>query len=917
MLRFCGVDSESRDNNSGDTILFDGDIWERAKEFFLVHKDKKSVSVLDMDGNVVCIAWQDKAADQELRMLNEIMEHSGALQFEAFYSKYDCVMIQGCNELAVRLGEYLQERKIEVIRMGKYWNYLGTDTEDFVANNHNMLVVYAEGTWEHFNDPRIEATRTSSVKFDCIYQLYMENVRMGRICNSKRSQEEFIRLLKGRNVFLLGADYELGDACDVLMRYGIEIRGFLCDEKDHDGMKCLGKESVVLDEIGKMPDLALVDCRHKDSVIGLGKVDYYAYYGYKRDEIFFFLKDYMDIPESKLVNVLQDKTVVLIGDKLLCHKLRRFLIKTGKAESSIVDYEKFSKKSGEGAQVIGLIAVLEYIGKGDSKEQWWRNFHNCKRQLREKDIYNYTGYFSRFEAFIGLECSERKSTSSMLGSRGVLLGCINNFSGNIFIRECLDNHPDILSLGYDLFENNLFSYCIRLEEVGKEQLVSAFWELVEKEMGEQTKSIFPNRDLFDKTCGEYLDEIDNHLTSQELFVAFYAAYAKMRGRKMNDITECYLYWEPHNIDRNRMRILAKWFAYQNIRGFFLCGVRNSVAQRGSALNYMSREPMAVATNRELVQWICDSVRGVGGEQSISVNGWKEIEMRFEELKLHPGKVWKAFSDTLGISWSDTLLETTKWGKGHNNDKDGFSNGYDLTPVYKTYPEYISALDQLRIQICDEEFRKKHGYPYVSCLTFSREELQELFRKEFKIEEKIRFVNSEDRADYYLDKIEWMQHFIKTHYNKMLYSRIKETYCSGLEEDIILRMVKCGILGAGEKQYYEDDKSFKNEIGDMISFFNSNAQIILYGMGKNAELILSYLNDDIKSRLVYCDQKARNMQLFYLGKKVIAPEEICSIYKDYYIFVTPSFYYRDIECELLDMGIRKNQIIRNKISWHMH
>ena len=115
-----------------------------------------------------------------------------------------------------------------------------------------------------------------------------------------------------------------------------------------------------------MSDLALVDCTHKDSVLGLGKVDHYAYQGYKRDESFFFLKDYMDIPDSKLTCVLQDKTVVLIGDELLCHKLRRFFIKTGKRESCIVDYEKFNGEISEREEVIGIIAVLEYVGAGNN-----------------------------------------------------------------------------------------------------------------------------------------------------------------------------------------------------------------------------------------------------------------------------------------------------------------------------------------------------------------------------------------------------------------------------------------------------------------------------------------------------------------------------------------------------------------------
>ena len=219
MLRFCEYNSANGYKKGDDTILFNKDIWEQGKRFFAVHRNEKSVPVIDAAGNVVCFAWQDEVANQELRMLNEIMEEHGALQFEELYSKYSGVMIQGCNELAAQLCEYLRKRKIAVILTGKYWDYLEIDTEIIDKSYHNLLVVYAEGTWEHFNVPCMDATRTSSVEFDCIYQLYMENVRTGKICNAKRSLEQFIQLLKGRNVFLLGeADYEMEDAFDLFMQ---------------------------------------------------------------------------------------------------------------------------------------------------------------------------------------------------------------------------------------------------------------------------------------------------------------------------------------------------------------------------------------------------------------------------------------------------------------------------------------------------------------------------------------------------------------------------------------------------------------------------------------------------------------------------------------------------------------------------
>ena len=68
----------------------------------------------------------------------------------------------------------------------------------------------------------------------------------------------------------------------------------------------------------------LIQCQDTGSALGTGDVDSYGYYGYGRNKAFFLLKDYTEIPESRLVHILRGKKIVLAGDQRLCAVLERF-----------------------------------------------------------------------------------------------------------------------------------------------------------------------------------------------------------------------------------------------------------------------------------------------------------------------------------------------------------------------------------------------------------------------------------------------------------------------------------------------------------------------------------------------------------------------------------------------------------------
>ena len=75
---------------------------------------------------------------------------------------------------------------------------------------------------------------------------------------------------------------------------------------------------------------------------------------------------------------------------------------------------------------------------------------------------------------------------------------------------------------------------------------------------------------------------------------------------------------------------------------------------------------------------------------------------------------------------------------------------------------------MRLCLIDGPFQKEYGYPYVSCLDFTRRELQEMFLKEFrweklqemeKGEDKIGIWQMQERFRYLL----WQIRFIECNY----------------------------------------------------------------------------------------------------------------------------------------------------------
>ena len=234
-------------------------------------------------------------------------------------------------------------------------------------------------------------------------------------------------------------------------------------------------------------------------------------------------------------------------------------------------------------------------------------------------------------------------------------------------------------------------------------------------------------------------------TSQELFVIFHIAFAKMSGQKINDLSTMTIYWEPHEVRRNVCEEYTYWLKSICDSGYIITMVRNACTTALSWIEHYEKEIWGFGSSfggRMKFASILSCPNGYLKEYE----GWERILIRFEDLKSNPQKELAEICEKTGISWSDVLLIETKHGqpcvqKGHA------VNGYNMASVYRSNESYISEFDRFRISIILGIWQKEYGYPYVSSLQFTRRELFDMFRKEFGFESRLKFNSSIEKRKF--------------------------------------------------------------------------------------------------------------------------------------------------------------------------
>lgn len=771
MLRFFRKDFVKADGIqviiAEERIELNQNVWQNARDYFKcgVCDNADVVRILPIVNakqEIVCYGYQDNEANRELRMLKELERTKEAVQFEEFYPDVHRVIVYGFNELAYYFVKYLEKRRITVSVMGCYWNDLGytevrNDTQDM-----NTLIVYAEDMFQHVEIEQM-FIRSASPSFECIDNIYEFNVKQGIIRDVEDEFENVLGKIRDKDIVILGTSLKAQDTYDLLYRYGIDIVAFVEERKDNltenRFRTLLGKQIISFEEaLFLWKDVVLIDCCDKKSALGDRYVERLDYFGYERNRQLILINDYTDIPFSNLVHILFGKKVLLTGDECLCNILSKYLylVEEGNIE---VKYISLGQKVSEADECIQCLVVPN--SKNYRKGVDAMNISLRNEVLANMGFHDYTEYFMRHRAFAlidrYLNGSNKKYTVSELTPKGILLGRIPSYSGNVFFRGIMDGHPEILMIPYSDLNNNLFYYCIRLAGVDSNEILSVFWKMYDEEASSK-EVYFTDVEKFEKSF-KRLVCWKKVFTSQELFIIFHIAYVEMlSGRQFLDVSKMVIYWEPHCISRDEFPFFALWLEDKQINGRTVRLRRNNMSRTGSACESAAIKPAYARANIFHVMFLEEMDSDINGKRC-PYQYWEEHILRFEDIKLFPKEKLLKVCEWLDISWSDSMLNTTNLGEVQSYRGN---TGFDLQPVFKKSEDFLSEFDRFRISIACSLYQRKYGYTYENCMRFSRKELQEMFLKPFLFEEQESFrMGIKDYMKLY-DQMKWKLWNIRKH-----------------------------------------------------------------------------------------------------------------------------------------------------------
>lgn len=868
-------------------LQFNKGMWQRARDCF--RQDicydpvvMPMVSVLDEQQRLIGYGWQDAEADRELRMLRELDETKDAVRFCDVFPDIREVIVYGCNELAYYFVKYLEHSNVKVMVSGKYWKYLHYQDVGDVEAVAGSMIVLAEPITNARTDLFQRVARSSSSEFECIDCIYEKNVLAGKIRDAEGGVECFFEKLRGKNVAILGVDERAQDAYDLLYQHGIDIKYFLVKNvREYIPMTLLGKQINTLEEIMRSEkDIVFLDVWGRKSALGTANVDLFEYYGYRRNEQFFLINDYTDVPYSNLVHVLNGKKLFLAGDKVLCEILAEYLEKVENGDIS-VEFIEITQLDNVDFDERILCTVHPWCGDVENKNN--PGLYEFREQLKKIRNCFYSNYFSRAGTFVLIDeymnQNREKYTHRQLIPKGILLGAMPWMSGNVLIRGLLDGHPNILKVSFDELNNNLFWYCIRLaRERSKGFLYS-----------EKDSSFFPDWNFFKESIKRV--HLEDEATPQEILLAFHIVYMEsIRKNQVDDLTQMVVYWEPHLFPREERSFLAKWLESVKINGNTLVTRRNHVVWFGSNYKWYDKDSSVVRLLSHISMMSCEDY-----SYEIPLHHWKEFTMRFEDIKLHPKEELLRLCDMVGIPWSDTMLHTTNDGRELVYG-EGIMD-FDMKPVFNPYEEFLSEFDRFRVCLVSSAYQKKYGYVYENCLRFSRSELQEMFLKKFRFQDLMQLKTDMDKITYYL----------------CAYALLRQQMWEA-RKHIVLNDVIPEFKPVEIGSTYTEGSRKQKELERLMKFIKAQKKLILYGIGRDCKGLWQRLEEVDKERILFCDKKAIQDECSYQGKRVLAPTELCTDYSEYGILITSSQFGSRIQMELENMGISRRRIECNTVSF---
>lgn len=329
-------------------------------------------------------------------------------------------------------------------------------------------------------------------------------------------------------------------------------------------------------------------------------------------------------------------------------------------------------------------------------------------------------------------------------------------SGSDFFNMVLDSHPSLLTIAW----HGLASFPVVYKIFFEGKTASEAIERLKHPVGEAENFLWYSNIRnaltyrYNERLPRFFEALESVLDSQKVygaadcFRAFYIAINAAVGRTFRQRIAPAIFYDQHRGDWQRKSVTYFGFSLQRqeamkeemLQGFryrkTVGIVRAPISTLGTTQNFMlTYGPNQYQPNPLVFLKYYASGEPYGcyiDADDPKLESTRQV--RFEDLKLFPRETTEALCAFLRIPWSETCLHITTNGED-SGIMDG-TEGFDITPVYKTHPEHLSALDSYRIELLNAKNFEVWGYKlrYYDGQKYSPDELKKLFDLPFKVEQ---------------------------------------------------------------------------------------------------------------------------------------------------------------------------------------
>lgn len=320
-------------------------------------------------------------------------------------------------------------------------------------------------------------------------------------------------------------------------------------------------------------------------------------------------------------------------------------------------------------------------------------------------------------------------------------------SGNAFLQQILDWHPNLLTMAYSMTEFGLF-----YEEVLKgrdfEQIIERINECLSQKEYNKIQTLFlifggyqQERDYI-HDFGQFLNALYPYYPSQAVlskkqwFIAFYLAYADMMGRDFkNERIVPALFYGIHfwyispAICYDAIKDVLEEFPYYLRIG----SIRDPIAAMAGNINMLKNND---ALNKipyfpNLTNWLLD---GEAVFEKYFPDRESEYLVRFEDLKLNTKATLAALAEAFNIPLSHTMFETTSCGEEAAEFRG--TSGFDPKPIYKKRREFLNDFDRFRLELVSWKHYEPFGYKpkLYDGMRYTDGDVRKMLELPFKFEE---------------------------------------------------------------------------------------------------------------------------------------------------------------------------------------